>query len=106
MVDPQGMGAVEPRAFLDGSRQLCHVACNDPIHAGLAHALLAKLIACEARAGPGRWGRPRVQPGVCGAVEPKVRLRTRFWSAGVTATPLPGGRRTGVPRRLRSSSPS
>jgi hypothetical protein len=30
---PQGMRAVEPRTFLDRPRQLCHVACNDSVHA-------------------------------------------------------------------------
>ena len=42
---PQGMGTVEPRPFLDRSRQLFHVPGNDPIHAGLAHGLFAELIA-------------------------------------------------------------
>jgi hypothetical protein len=43
--------SLEPRPFLDRSRQLFHVACNDPIHAGLAHGLLAEFIAL--RRGPG-----------------------------------------------------
>ena len=46
------MGAVKPRAFLDRPRQLCHVACNDSVHAGLAHGLVAKLIAVGRAASP------------------------------------------------------
>ena len=42
---PQGMRAVETRTFLDRPRQLRHVACNDSVHAGLAHGLVTKLIA-------------------------------------------------------------
>ena len=42
---PQRMRAVEPRTFLDRPRQLCHVAGNDSVHAGLAHGLVTKLIA-------------------------------------------------------------
>jgi len=49
---PQGMRAVEPCTFLDRSRQLCHVACNDSVHAGLAHGLVAKLIAVGRAASP------------------------------------------------------
>src|SRR5712691_4447725 len=49
---PQGMRAVEPRTFLDRPRQLCHVACNDSVHAGLAHGLFTKLIAVGRAASP------------------------------------------------------
>ena len=54
----QGMGAVEPRAFLDRPGQLRHVAGDDSIHAGLAHGLVTKLIAVDARAEPGKSVRP------------------------------------------------
>jgi hypothetical protein len=48
----QGMGAVEPRTFLDRPRQLCHIAGDDSVHAGLAHGLVTKLIAMGRAAGP------------------------------------------------------
>src|SRR5712692_9750425 len=46
------MGAIEPRTFLDRPRQLCHVAGNDSVHAGLAHGLVTKLIAVGRAASP------------------------------------------------------
>ena len=49
---PQGMGAVEPRTFLDRAKQLCHVTGNDSVHAGLAHGLVTKLIAVGRAPGP------------------------------------------------------
>src|ERR1700736_2885076 len=61
---PQGMGAVNSCAFLDRSRQLCHVAGNDSVHAGLAHGLVTKLIAVGRAASPenrpSRKSRPKV----------------------------------------------
>ena len=54
----QGMGAVEPRAFLDRSGQPCHVAGNDSVHAGLAHGLVAKLGAMDCA--PGAENRSRL----------------------------------------------
>src|ERR1700752_3081448 len=46
------MRAVEPRTFLYRPRQLCHVACDDSVHAGLAHGLVTKLIAVGRAASP------------------------------------------------------
>jgi hypothetical protein len=64
---PQGMGAVEPRPFLDRPRQLCHVAGNDSVHAGLAHGLVTKLIAVGRAASPeNRSGRKFSFPKVFG----------------------------------------
>src|SRR6266849_4162659 len=48
----QGMGAIEPRTFLDRPRELFHVACYDAIHAGLAHGLVTKLSAVNSAPGP------------------------------------------------------
>jgi hypothetical protein len=64
---PQGMRAVEPRTFLDRPGQLCHVACNDSVHAGLAHGLVTKLIAVGRAASPeNRPGRKSSFPKVFG----------------------------------------
>src|SRR5260370_31712931 len=64
---PQGMRAVQPRPFLDRPRQLCHVAGNDSVHAGLAHGLVTKLIAVGRAASPeNRPGRKSSFPKVFG----------------------------------------
>src|SRR5216683_3466233 len=61
------MRAVEPRTFLDRPGQLCHVACNDSVHAGLAHGLVTKLIAVGRAASPeNRPGRKSSFPKVFG----------------------------------------
>ena len=61
------MRAVEPRTFLDRPRQLCHVAGNDSVHAGLAHGFVAKLIAVGRAASPeNRSGRKSSFPKVFG----------------------------------------
>jgi hypothetical protein len=59
----QGMGTVEPRAFLDRPRKPRHVAGDDAIHAGLAHGLVAKLVAVDRTPGP--KNRSRLQARLC-----------------------------------------
>jgi hypothetical protein len=48
----QGVGAVEPGAFLDRTGKLSHVAGDDAIHTGLARGLFAKLVAVDRAPGP------------------------------------------------------
>jgi hypothetical protein len=78
---PQGMRAVEPRTFLDRPGQLCHVACNDSVHAGLAHGLVAKLIAVG-RGEPGKSARFQVQLSQGIRQAPRRRRNGCRWCGG------------------------
>jgi hypothetical protein len=63
----QGIHAIEPNAFLDRARHLCHVASNNSIHAGIAHRLLAELVAVYRAPGPAN--RPHSKPAFVGYSE-------------------------------------